>query len=68
MHALFHSRNVTAPGTDDAQYQLPTEFKRRPGFNTSGTAVQLAINAYPVIEFPKVKVFQYDVSTDQALY
>ena len=67
MHPLFRSRNIAAPGTDDDQYQLPTEFKRRPGFNTSGTAVQLAVNAYPVIEFPKVKVFQYDVSKEHPL-
>src|ERR1700733_11966724 len=38
-----------------------TDFKQRPGFNTSGKAIQVAVNSYPVTQYPNVKVFQYDV-------
>ena len=58
----FRSRFIIGPGTDDAQYALDTEFKRRPGFNTTGKPIQLALNSYPVTQFPQVKVLQYDVS------
>ncbi|EXJ80238.1 hypothetical protein A1O1_08380 [Capronia coronata CBS 617.96] len=54
-------RNIAAPGTDHLQYELPTQFQKRPGFNTSGTTAQVAVNAYTVIQYPTVKVYQYDV-------
>lgn len=59
--SIPYIRNIAAPGTDGLQYQLPTQFQRRPGFNNSGKAVQVAVNAYPVTQYPTVKVFQYDV-------
>jgi len=43
------------------QYSMPTEFKRRPAFNTTGKSIQLAVNAYRVIQFPNVTIYQYDV-------
>ncbi|RMD43073.1 hypothetical protein DV735_g2044, partial [Chaetothyriales sp. CBS 134920] len=45
----------------DQLYDKPTEFKRRPGFNTSGQAISLSVNAVPVVDFPKKNVYQYDV-------
>ncbi|KEF61906.1 uncharacterized protein A1O9_03478 [Exophiala aquamarina CBS 119918] len=54
-------RNIAAPGTDNLQYTLPTEFTKRPGFNTTGKAVQVNVNAYKVNSFPSVKIYQYDV-------
>lgn len=55
-------RNIAAPGTADYdQYKLPTEFTKRPGFNTTGKAVQVSLNAYKVNQYPTVKIFQYDV-------
>jgi eukaryotic translation initiation factor 2C len=58
---LPYFRNIAAPGTDDEQYSLPTEFTKRPGFNNTGKAVQLHVNAYPVVQYPTAKVYQYDV-------
>lgn len=59
---LFQSRFVTAPGTDyDQQYSLPTEFKTRPGYNTSGREVKMLLNSYSVDQFPLGAVYQYDV-------
>jgi hypothetical protein len=43
--------------------ELSTYFKQRPGFNTTGKAIQVAVNSYPVIQYPNVKVFQYDVGS-----
>ena len=54
-------RNLRAPGTDDKQFSVPTKFHARPGYNSSGKAIQLALNAYPVIQFPNVNIYQYDV-------
>ncbi|KAJ9500329.1 Protein argonaute [Exophiala xenobiotica] len=55
-------RNVAAPGTDyDAKYSLPTEFTKRPGFNDTGKGVLVAVNAYPVTQYPTVPIYQYDV-------
>lgn len=59
---LFQSRFVTGPGTDyDQQYRLPTEFKTRPGYNTTGREVSVRLNSYPVDRFPLGPVYQYDV-------
>lgn len=54
-------RNILAPGTDNDQYSLPTEFCKRPGFNTTGNAVQVNLNAYRVNQYPTTKIHQYDV-------
>lgn len=59
---LFASRFVTGPGADyENQYRLPTDFKQRPGLNTTGREVQLALNSFPVDQFPTSTVYQYDV-------
>ena len=57
----IYLRNVARAGTNDFQYNLPTDFKRRPGFNTTGKAIQVPVNSYAVTQFPTVKVYQYDV-------
>ena len=55
-------RNVHGPGTDTSeQYSLPTEFAKRPGFNSTGRAVNVNVNAFQVMQYPKVKIYQYDV-------
>ncbi|KAK5065213.1 hypothetical protein LTR84_001050 [Exophiala bonariae] len=55
-------RNISAPGTSDYdQYKLPTEFTKRPGFNNTGKAVQVSLNAYKVNQYPTAKIYQYDV-------
>jgi eukaryotic translation initiation factor 2C len=59
---FFQSRFVTTPGTDyDQQYSLPTEFKTRPGYNTTGKEVNVKLNSYAVEQFPLIPVYQYDV-------
>jgi eukaryotic translation initiation factor 2C len=60
--AFYHSRFVTGPGTDyEQQYRLPTEFKTRPGFNTTGREVGVKLNSFVVEQFPTTPVYQYDV-------
>ena len=49
--------------TDKSQYELPTTLPRRPDFNDTGDNCTVAINSYPVLEYPTKTVFQYDVST-----
>jgi eukaryotic translation initiation factor 2C len=60
--AFFQSRFITAPGTDyDQQFRLPTEFKTRPGYNTTGREVSVKLNSFAVDQFPQIAVHQYDV-------
>ncbi len=40
---------------------MPTEFLKRPAFNTTGKAIQLTLNSYRVLQYPSVSVYQYDV-------
>ena len=58
----YYLRNFVRAGTNQEQYVHSTAFKQRPGFNTSGKAIQVAVNSYPVTQYPNVKVYQYDVS------
>ena len=59
---LFQSRFVTSPGTDYyEQYRLPTDFKTRPGYNTTGREVSVKLNSFPVVQLPLNPVYQYDV-------
>lgn len=53
-HFLVHA--------DNDQYDVPAELPRRPGFNTTGQAVAISINSFPILKFPDQKIFQYDVS------
>ena len=39
-----------------------TQFKARPGFNDSGKAVQVDVNAFAVTKYPSIKIYQYDVT------
>ena len=55
-------RNIHGPGTDlSDQYTLPTDFSKRPGFNQTGKPVNMNVNAFQVIQYPTVKIYQYDV-------
>lgn len=59
---LFSSRFIASPGTDDfEQYRLPTDFKTRPAYNTTGREVSVKLNSFPVVQFPLSPVHQYDV-------
>ncbi|KAL6245196.1 Protein argonaute [Rhinocladiella similis] len=58
-------RNVDLPPSFyniDQLYPLPTDFTKRPGYNNTGKAVQVALNAYHVAQYPTAKVYQYDVT------
>ncbi|KAJ9611980.1 Protein argonaute [Cladophialophora chaetospira] len=57
-------RNVDLPPSFyniDQLYSLPTEFAKRPGFNSTGQAVPMNVNAFKVVQYPTVKIYQYDV-------
>lgn len=58
----FVSRNVRPPGTNNRQFNADTEFKTRPGFNTTGKEVKVELNAYAVTKYPDVKIYQYDIT------
>ena len=45
----------------DGQFFAPIELARRPGFNTTGREVTLAVNTYLITQFPTKTVYQYDV-------
>ena len=57
-------RNLQLDLTDPlAKYELPTQCIRRPKeFNSSGQAVVVAINSFPVVAYPNQPIYQYDVS------
>jgi len=40
------------------------KFPRRPGFNTSGTAIRVGVNQFRVSSLATIDVFQYDVSLE----
>lgn len=48
--------------TNAVKYDLPTELMKRPGYNTSGKEMLTSINSFPILKYPTVKVYQYDVS------
>ena len=55
-------RNIRGPGADGTQqYSLPTDFAKRPGFNTTGNVAPINVNAFKVIQYPTVTIHQYDV-------
>ncbi|KAI9877191.1 MAG: hypothetical protein M1830_004561 [Pleopsidium flavum] len=47
--------------TNAVKYVLPTELMKRPGYNTSGKKILTSINSFPILKYPTVKVYQYDV-------
>ncbi|OAP56736.1 hypothetical protein AYL99_08848 [Fonsecaea erecta] len=58
-------RNIDLPASFyniDQLYSLPTQYIKRPGFNNTGKVVGANINAFHVLRYPSVKVFQYDVT------
>ncbi|WEW55192.1 Protein argonaute [Emydomyces testavorans] len=54
-------RNVIFYETDPDQYFENINLVKRPGFNTTGREVSLAVNSYPIVQFPSKTVYQYDV-------
>ena len=48
--------------TNDVKYTLPTTLMKRPGYNTSGKEINTQINSFPIIKYPTITVYQYDVS------
>lgn len=60
-HIFF--RNVLPAGIDRSQYDTSVVLKKRPGFNSTGKRIQVIVNAYVVLKFPSMAVYQYDVSS-----
>ena len=52
--------------TDGKEYDIPTVLPPRPAFNTSGQAVAININSFPILAFPNKKIYQYDVSRSRS--
>ncbi len=48
--------------TNDVKYAVPTMLIKRPGYNTSGKEIPVFINSFPILSYPTIKVYQYDVS------
>jgi hypothetical protein len=48
--------------TDKHEYDVPAVLPSRPGFNTTGQAVQVNLNSFPIIQYPDKTIYQYDVS------
>lgn len=49
--------------TNANKMDIPEELPQRPEkFNTIGKEINIQLNTYPVLSFPKKKVYQYDVS------
>ena len=49
-------------GTNEEKYATQLDYPKRPGFNTTGKDITVAINSYPVIQYPTKNIVQYDVS------
>lgn len=48
---------------DIAKYEVPIKTVPRPGFNSTGTEVELMVNAFAITAYPSRTIYQYDVST-----
>jgi len=48
--------------TNEVKYSLPTALMKRPGYNTTGKEIQTQINSFPIIQYPTITIYQYDVS------
>ncbi|KAK2871848.1 hypothetical protein FQN49_002759 [Arthroderma sp. PD_2] len=57
----MHFRNCNINDTPPDQYFEPVPLAQRPGFNTTGKEISLAANFYPILDYPKKNVHQYDV-------
>lgn len=58
----IYLRNCNINDTPAEQYFEPVPLAQRPGFNTTGKEIALSANFYPILEYPKKNVYQYDVS------
>lgn len=63
-NGLRHLRVRTAD--ELAKYDVSTDHVARPGFNTTGKEIEVALNAYPISKFPSRTIYQYDVSKDSS--
>ncbi|DAA78333.1 TPA_exp: Uncharacterized protein A8136_4309 [Trichophyton benhamiae CBS 112371] len=57
----IYLRNCNINDTPAEQYFEPVPLAQRPGFNTTGKEIALSANFYPILEYPKKNVYQYDV-------
>lgn len=48
--------------SNEVQYAVPTTLMKRPGYNTSGKEINTQINSFPIIKYPTITIYQYDVS------
>ncbi|KAI2385546.1 Protein argonaute [Ophidiomyces ophidiicola] len=55
------SRNPVFYETDPDQYFEDITLVKRPAFNTTGKEISVAINSYPILQFPTKTIYQYDV-------
>ena len=58
---LFPTRQYYSD-TNPERAKMPTTLMARPKFNTSGKPASININSHKILEYPKKKVYQYDVS------
>jgi hypothetical protein len=58
----FNFRTVDRE-TKAVTFQWGSELPNRPGFNTTGKAIQVRVNQFKVSSFPNRDVYQYDVSS-----
>ncbi|PGH18113.1 hypothetical protein AJ79_00741 [Helicocarpus griseus UAMH5409] len=57
--ALFRHMHVTDQPAE--QFFARKDLAKRPGYNTTGKEISIAVNSYPILQFPTKKVYQYDV-------
>jgi eukaryotic translation initiation factor 2C len=62
-------RFLNLRSTEDIEkYEVPIKTVPRPGFNSTGTEVELMINAFPITTYPSRTIYQYDVSTFSSIH
>ncbi|KAF3491565.1 eukaryotic translation initiation factor 2c [Arthroderma uncinatum] len=54
-------RNLNFNDEPADQYYEPVPLVQRPGYNTTGKDISLSTNFYPILDYPKGNVHQYDV-------
>lgn len=56
-------RHLNINDTPPEQFFQHVDLVKRPGFNTTGKEISVAVNVFPVTQFPTKTVYQYDVRT-----
>lgn len=57
---LFRHMHVTDQSAE--QFFARKDLAKRPGYNATGKEITVAVNSYPITQFPTKSVYQYDVS------